>query len=89
MSKKHIHKYHRVDTGAGQIWACSLPDCSHFMPAHFTQLLPGKASICWGCGMQFILTLLNMNRPQPICPDCEGLEQFANAGGVDQNELVP
>ena len=70
MSKKHIHKYHRVDTDAGSIWACGLPDCNHFMPAHYTRLLPGKSSICWECGELLILTEQNMKHKQPICPDC-------------------
>lgn len=73
MAKKHIHKYHRVDTSAGELWACGLPDCTHFMPAHYTELLPGRASICWECGENFILTRENMQKKQPVCPDCAGI----------------
>ena len=78
MSKKHIHRYHKVDTGAGELWACSMPDCTHFMPAHYTALLPGRASICWECGEIFILTKENMKRNQPKCPECEGITELVS-----------
>lgn len=78
MSKKHTHRYHRVTTGAGQIWACSLPDCNHFMPAHYTELLPGKATICWECAEPFVLTKAAMERDKPVCPDCGGLAAIAD-----------
>jgi hypothetical protein len=84
MSKKHTHKYHKVETSAGALWACGLPDCNHFMPSHYARLLPGKMSICWECGEQLILTDLNMRRDQPICPDCTLGQAMAHI-----NKVVP
>jgi hypothetical protein len=61
------------------------------MPAHYTELLPGRASICWECAENFILTKENMRRKQPICPDCEGISQLASViaggGSSEDNEL--
>ena len=70
MANKHIHRYHKVSTGTGPIWACGLPDCTHFMPAHYTGLLIGKSSICWNCGNNMILTTEGMKTNQPVCFDC-------------------
>ncbi len=84
MAKKHTHKYHRVDTDAGSIWACGLPECNHFMPVHYTKLLPGKWSICWECQDPFILTEQNMRASNPICPNCSTLSMVvAGAFGVN------
>jgi hypothetical protein len=80
-SKKHTHRYHRLDTSAGQLWACSLPDCNHFMPVHYNATLPGKYSICWGCGNPMILTTENMKDAQPQCPDCTGIADILKAQG--------
>ncbi len=71
MAKKHIHKYHKVDTEAGPLWACGLGDCNHFMPSHYAKLLPGKTSICWGCGELFTLDPISMERSKPMCGDCQ------------------
>lgn len=70
MSKKHIHKYHKVETDAGALWACALPDCNHFMPSHYAKLLPGKGSICWSCDDLFVLDGQNMLESKPRCNEC-------------------
>lgn len=79
MAKKHFHRYHKVITSMGDIWACGLPDCQHFMPMHMTPLLVGKSSICWSCGNPMILTQENMKSPQPTCSDCKGEEDLVAA----------
>lgn len=71
MSKKHIHKYHRISLKFGQVWACALPTCSHHMPNDLTPTLLGKASICWSCGNEFILDDVNMVDAQPQCNACK------------------
>lgn len=67
---KHVHKYHKITTKHRILWACAAPKCSHYMPADLTETLPGKASICWKCGSEFILDDDNMKNNKPICADC-------------------
>ncbi len=65
--KKHIHKYHKLSNG---IWACALPDCTHYMPLNMPNGVLGKKTICWGCGMTFVLDDANMNEVNPTCLNC-------------------
>jgi hypothetical protein len=79
--KRHIHKYYRADVLGEKIWACALPLCSHHMPPHYNNLIPGKASLCWECGEAMILDSDNMKMDKPTCVDCRGineLNQFTN-----------
>ncbi len=71
-AKRHVHKYRKVSTGFGLVWACALPDCSHYMPQVMTELISGKFSICWGCRETFVLTPENMKDDFPRCDDCKG-----------------
>lgn len=74
-SKRHRHKYHLVSLGASKVWACALPDCTHYMPSHMSAMVEGKASICWQCGEDMILDKANMKEPQPRCENCRlGIE---------------
>jgi len=66
-TKRHIHKYHKVN----DVWACAFSDCTHFMPHNVASSVPGKKSKCWECGDEFILTLKNMRKDEPICNNCE------------------
>lgn len=70
-SKKHIHKYHRISLTYAKVWACALPTCYHFMPKHLETNVPGKTSICWNCGEEFILDETNMKNDKPICANCD------------------
>ena len=70
MPKKHVHKYHRLLVNNQFVWACAFPDCTHFMPKHFENLIPGKFSICWNCEETFRLDTVNMRSDKPQCPDC-------------------
>jgi len=69
-AKRHAHKYHKVQTPFGKIWACALSDCSHHMPHHYEGLLPGKYSVCWGCGELLILDAVSMKEDKPRCIEC-------------------
>lgn len=69
-SKRHTHKYYRVDLGSYKVWACALPDCMHHMPPHYNNLVEGKNSFCWKCGEMFVLNTINMKRDKPLCDDC-------------------
>lgn len=70
-SKRHIHKYHQVQLGPGnKVWACALPDCQHHMPPHYSKLVEGKMSYCWGCDELIILNPVNMKMDKPLCESC-------------------
>lgn len=73
-SKRHVHKYYQVLMGLSKVWACGAPDCSHFLPTHMGRMVNGKYSVCWNCAEVFILNPSNMERDNPICPDCGELE---------------
>jgi len=70
-SKRHIHKYHRVQLSFAKVWACALPDCYHYLPQHMEELVQGKNSFCWGCNDKIVLTPLNMTDDKPMCVDCK------------------
>lgn len=69
-AKRHPHKYHRVDTTFGKVWACALSDCNHYMPQHMESLLPGKNAICWSCNEPMVLDSDNMKEDRPRCISC-------------------
>lgn len=81
MSKRHIHKYHKVRVNGIEVWACALPDCNHHMPKHYEDMIPGKSSICWSCGEQMILDSDNMRLEKPSCFSCLHPE-FSSEDGV-------
>jgi len=74
-AKRHTHKYHHVDLDFGKVWACALPNCNHYMPLHMNNLVPGKNSICWGCGESFILDSINMKNDKPVCNECKSTSE--------------
>lgn len=75
-SKSHVHKYHLVNIGSKKdtkkkVYACSLPDCSHYMPNK--KLVVGKKSICWKCNKEFTLDveiIIRHPRSRPTCFSC-------------------
>ena len=69
-STNHTHKYHLVQLKIGKVWACALPKCSHYMPIHLEELVPGKESLCWDCNKPTILDPINMKDDRPICINC-------------------
>jgi ribosomal protein S27AE len=68
--KKHIHKYHKISLNTVMVWACALPNCSHYMPKHLDGMVLGKASYCWNCGNQMVLDSNNIEMDKPICINC-------------------
>lgn len=69
-TRKHIHKYHRITMNYQKVWACALPECYHFMPPHYSELVIGRGTLCWNCGEKTILDDGNMRRDKPLCDDC-------------------
>lgn len=72
-AKRHTHKYHKIEIAYQKVWACALPTCNHYMPKHMEAMVPGKASLCWECGEEIILTPQNMQSDKPVCDDCAGI----------------
>lgn len=68
--KKHTHKYHKIEIAYDKLWACALDTCTHYMPKHLENNIPGKRSICWKCNEQFILDNVNMADDKPVCSNC-------------------
>ncbi len=64
------HKYIKRPFGAGHVWACALPSCSHYMPPHLSSMIEGKTSLCNQCGEEFILTVDSLKEVSPRCDDC-------------------
>lgn len=48
------------------------------MPAHMSNMVPGKASICWSCNEEFILDPVNMKMEKPICSECSLIKSIAD-----------
>ena len=72
-AKRHTHKYYKANVAEQTVWACALPMCNHYMPAHMANLVNGKFSVCWKCGETFTLNPSNMKMDKPECDDCRGL----------------
>jgi hypothetical protein len=72
-AKRHTHKYHKITMSSQMVWACALPDCNHYMPKHMEMMVPGKNTICWGCGADMVLDAHNMTDHKPTCNKCKGL----------------
>ncbi len=70
-AKRHTHKYRQVRMSGVIVWACALPNCNHYMPKHMEEMVPGKASICWGCEKQITLDERSMSYSQPMCKQCD------------------
>jgi hypothetical protein len=69
-SKRHIHKYHKVNAAFVKLWACALPDCNHHMPKHLEEFVLGKASICWNCDAQMVIDEESYKMDKPFCINC-------------------
>lgn len=69
-AKRHVHKYRKVDLGYANVYACSLPDCPHYMPKHMEKILEGKYSFCWGCDEKFVMDEDALKMEHPKCINC-------------------
>lgn len=70
--KRHRrHKYYKVEVAQNKVWACALPDCTHYLPKHMEKLANGKDSFCWGCNEHITLNPANMNDDHPQCENCK------------------
>ena len=85
--KKHTHKYQMVNIAGQDVWACALDDCSHYMPYHLRELVPGKGSLSWSCNNKFILHPDAMKNKRPICTQCALKERGIDING-DIDEVI-
>lgn len=88
MAKKHTHKYYKGFLNSVRVWACALPDCSHYMPKHLERMVSGKASICWKCGNEMILDPINMEKDKPICDDCSTTGSSATLDYLKEHGII-
>lgn len=87
-ARRHIHKYYKAHLLVGDLWACALPNCGHYMPQHIEGLLNGKNSICWNCSEIFTLNPMNMKSEKPICNECAGLTQDDDSSEVPLTDVM-
>ena len=73
-AQKHTHRYYKIKLQYVEVWACSLPNCTHYVPPHLSALMLGKSSLCWSCGHEFLLDEERKEHAiegRPICRNCE------------------
>lgn len=85
---KHVHKYFFKFNPPGylSVWACALPNCTHYMPTHMIHFMEGKNSICWSCNEEHRLDLDSMqcksefreNVLEPLCANCRSKREGNN-----------
>ena len=77
--RQHVHQYHRIypyglegkySNKKNGVWACALPDCTHFMPHNVEGQVVGKLSLCNQCMEAFVLDEENMKVDKPLCNTC-------------------
>jgi hypothetical protein len=65
MEAGHIHKYMRFKFPKGRT-AFKCASCPHYV---FPNMIVGRSSICWRCGMEFIMDERASKLKKPHC-DC-------------------
>lgn len=58
------------------------------MPKHYEEMVPGKLSICWGCGESMTLDPDNMRLNQPICFECAHPEFSSENEVIGKMDIV-
>jgi hypothetical protein len=78
--KKRSRKHKNPDTGyipfEARYFECKLPKCTHYIEA---SRLVGKASLCNGCGQEFLLSRDDLERVEPKCLHCSKTKKGAAA----------
>jgi hypothetical protein len=69
--KHGTHRYHRRALGSNKVWACAVPNCTHFIPRYMeAALIEGRLSLCNNCGNEFTLTPDALKEDEPRCDEC-------------------
>lgn len=72
MSKqKHIHKYIRVNGKFTKIMKCADIHCTFFIHQSQFEILLGRISLCNECGLEFIITIDDLELDLPKCASCK------------------
>lgn len=88
-AKRHTHKYYfGLKIGRDPVWACAIPSCNHYMPAHMAGSVENKFSICWQCGEEFILDSSLMKFMKPVCYECIGLGDIVREERVERDSVM-
>ena len=88
-SHKGNHKYHRIPINGEKLWACALPQCSHYMGKHIESMMLGRGTICWSCGTDMLLDEDNLKKDsldRPICIGCANPELLSVLDDVEANK---
>ena len=86
-AKAHTHKYILRNIGKRDkprlVYACALPDCSHFMPT--MEQVKGKESICWQCDKKMVMDneTIRKRRKKPRCINCIAISK----GKIKKEEI--
>lgn len=68
-----LHIYERVGKGNGKgaidgvLYRCIDPHCTHNRKAEY---ILGKAALCPKCGVEFILSRMQLKNRLPVCAGC-------------------
>lgn len=82
-----VHKYQRFKSKKDNpIFKCMLDNCPHYLPQDF--LVLGRRTICWGCGLEFLMTRDKIHVNKPKCDGCierrrEDMKRLAELPVVD------
>jgi hypothetical protein len=67
---KHTHRYIKIGGNYTPLWKCAEPDCKFFVYTAQENVIVGRFSQCWGCGLKFIMDEDAMKEDQPRCFAC-------------------
>jgi hypothetical protein len=68
---KHVHKYIKFKSRSGYL-RCEDTVCTHYI---LKELAIGKVSRCSKCLSEFTLTIEDLRRVRPLCPNCSNTKE--------------
>lgn len=90
--KKRSRKFKNQETGyipfEHRYYECKHPKCTHYIEA---SRLVGKATLCNGCGKEFLLSRDDLDRVEPKCLHCSKTKKgtaAAAAKGILENLMA-
>lgn len=93
---KHTHRYIKIGGKYTPLWKCADGDCRHFVYLAQENVIVGRFSLCWECGLKFIMDEDAMKEDQPRCHECRRNEipeiyrdKLKKTESVDPTEDLP
>jgi hypothetical protein len=81
-SEKHIHKLKKINYKSGnKVFFCTLPDCNFKISV---PLSLGKRSLCWRCGIDFIMNEYSLRLAKPHCDSCHRPKDIK----IDEKKII-